>query len=40
MLNFMVDILSIKWIAKCKKIPDTYVSELSKCNRNILLEDC
>ena len=40
MLNSMVDILSIKWIAKCEKIPNAYVSELSKCNRNILLEDC
>ena len=31
MLNSMVDILSIKWIAKCEKIPDSYVSELSQC---------
>ena len=31
MLNSMVDILSIKWIAKCEKIPNAYVSELSQC---------
>ena len=30
MLNSMVDILSIKWVAKCEKIPFIYVSELSQ----------
>ena len=27
----MVDILSIKWLAKCEKVPSSYVSELSQC---------
>ena len=31
MLNSMVDILSIKWLAKCEKVPSNYVSELSQC---------
>ena len=31
MLNSMVDILSIKWIIKCEKIPSNFVSELSQC---------
>ena len=31
MLNSMVDILSIKWLAKCEKVPSSYVSELSQC---------
>ena len=31
MLNSMVDILSIKWIFKCEKIPFSFVSELSQC---------
>ena len=30
-INSMVDILSIKWVAKCEKIPNFYVSELSQC---------
>ena len=30
-LNSMVDILSIKWLAKCEKVPSSYVSELSQC---------
>ena len=30
-LNSMVDILSIKWVAKCEKIPNSFVSELSQC---------
>ena len=31
MLNSMLDILSIKWISKCEKIPNAYVSELAQC---------
>ena len=31
MLNSMVDILSVKWISKCEKVPDIYLSELSQC---------
>jgi hypothetical protein len=31
MLNSMVDILSIKWIAKCEKIPFIFVNELAQC---------
>ena len=31
MLNSMVDILSIKWLAKCEKVPSNFVSELSQC---------
>ena len=30
-LNSMVDILSIKWIFKCEKIPSSFVSELAQC---------
>jgi hypothetical protein len=30
MFNSMVDILSIKWIFKCKKIPSSFVSDLSQ----------
>ena len=30
MLNSMVDILSIKWVVKCEKIPFIYVSELAQ----------
>ena len=31
MLNSMVDILSIKWIAKCEKVPFIFVNELAQC---------
>ena len=31
MLNSMVDILSIKWIAKCEKVPFILVNELAQC---------
>ena len=30
MLNSMVDILSIKWIFKCQKLPDSYISEIAQ----------
>lgn len=31
MFNSMVDILSIKWVFKCEKIPSSFVSDLSQC---------
>lgn len=31
MFNSMVDILSIKWVFKCEKIPPSFVSDLSQC---------
>ena len=31
MLNSMVDILSIKWLIKCERIPSDYVSDLAQC---------
>ena len=31
MLNSMVDILPIKWIIKCEKIPSDFVSDLAQC---------
>ena len=30
-LNSIVDILSIKWILKCEKIPNSFVGDLSQC---------
>jgi len=38
----MVDILSIKWIFKCEKVPFSFISDLSQCifinpNHNFLL---
>ena len=29
--NSMVDILSIKWICKCEKVPFSFISDLSQC---------
>lgn len=31
MFNSMVDILSIKWIFKCEKVPLSFISDLSQC---------
>ena len=31
MFNSMVDILSIKWIFKCEKVPSSFISDLSQC---------
>ena len=30
-LNSMVDILSIKWVFKCEKLPNNYIADLSQC---------